>query len=274
MDGGDLPRAYGDAGRLVQVGVNLIVNGAQAAIANRATRPPAVHVSVAQGPDGWAELHVVDSGLGFDPTVLARLGEPYVTTRAADGGSGLGLFVSRGILDAHGGALVVLPGLDGGTRVSMRLPAYCAAPPTSRRKDESPPLREGQRRAAGHRRRVLLVDDEPMVADALARALRRHGLDVDAHTSATDALASVGDGTRHDVVVTDLMMPGMDGVAFAAALRAIAPALRASLIVVTGGGTTDAAIAFTHRDDVVVIPKPVDLSQLVAAIGEVTHLAS
>jgi two-component system NtrC family sensor kinase len=266
--------AIGNAGRLVQVGVNLVVNAIEAAAANAEARPPHVAVSVHRADDGWGELRVTDTGAGFAPEVLARLGEPYVTTRARDGGSGLGLFVSRGILDAHGGALLVETVPGGGTRVRVRLPAVADAAAAAPRPASSsgpaaaaavPALRPPVTPA----RRVVLVDDEPLVLDGLARALRRHGHDVRTFQSAAEALDAIASGAAADVVVTDLMMPDMDGAVFADRLAARAPRLRASLIVITGGATTDETRAFCERPDVTVVRKPVDARQLAAAIGRV-----
>jgi signal transduction histidine kinase len=111
----------GDEGKLVQAVVNAIMNAVVAL--EHAAAPPHLEVLTFPSPDGDAVIEVRDNGPGFPAELLPRLGEPFVTTRATVGGSGLGLFVVRGIVDAHGGLLVLENARGGGAVLRIQLPA-------------------------------------------------------------------------------------------------------------------------------------------------------
>lgn len=115
------PLVLGDEGKLVQAVVNAIVNSAFA-LERLAGRPPALEIRTYTAPNGEAALEVRDNGPGFPAELLPRLGEPFVTTRATVGGSGLGLFVVRGIVDAHGGTLQLENARGGGALLRILLP--------------------------------------------------------------------------------------------------------------------------------------------------------
>jgi signal transduction histidine kinase/ActR/RegA family two-component response regulator len=125
----------GDEASLVQAAVNLLTNAAQAvegsggagvppAGSGGAGVPPAARIIIRTGgrADGSATLAVSDNGPGIPPEMLARISEPYFTTRSKTGGLGLGLFITRGIVDAHGGRLVVDSTIGRGTTMTIVLP--------------------------------------------------------------------------------------------------------------------------------------------------------
>ena len=115
------PLVLGDEGKLVQAVVNAIVNSAFA-LGHLAGRPPALEIRTYTAPNGEAALEVRDNGPGFPAELLPRLGEPFVTTRTSVGGSGLGLLVVRGIVDAHGGTLQLENARGGGALLRILLP--------------------------------------------------------------------------------------------------------------------------------------------------------
>lgn len=115
------PRVLGDEPRLVQAVVNLLVNGAQAV--REAGAAGTVTVRTLPREAGEVCVEVEDTGPGIPAEHRPRLSEPYFTTRATSGGLGLGLFVTRGIVDAHGGRLELDPAPGGGTRARLVLPA-------------------------------------------------------------------------------------------------------------------------------------------------------
>jgi signal transduction histidine kinase len=108
-------------GKLIQVIINLVRNAAQASPGGREVR-----VIVEGTPEGGGRVRVVDEGEGIPPEVLARLGEPFYTTR--EGGTGLGLGISRRIVEEHGGELAIRSQPGKGTEVDVRLPAPEQAP--------------------------------------------------------------------------------------------------------------------------------------------------
>ncbi len=258
------PLVMGDEGQLVQMIVNPLVNAAQSLAALPEGHDAIVTVTARTTDDGQAELLIADNGPGFDPAVLPALGEPYVTTRAHQGGTGLGLFVTRGLVEAHGGT-IALENATGGAVVRIRLPA---APPTQVHAE--PVVRASSEKLPSAR--VLVVDDEPALLAVMQRALGRMGHTVLLAPNGRAALALV-EAQPFDVVVSDLMMPEMSGAGLASALADRHPALRRRLIVMTGGAVTPEDEAFLAREDVVVVNKPVSLSDLDAAMRRVMEAA-
>lgn len=120
---GKVPSVRGDEPRLVQAVVNLLVNAAEAVAQAGGGE---IEVGTGLQPSGRVELTVADTGPGVSAATLARLCEPYFTTRAARGGLGLGLFVSRTVVDAHAGTLTFESRPGNGMRVTLALPAAAA----------------------------------------------------------------------------------------------------------------------------------------------------
>ncbi|MCC7001741.1 MAG: hypothetical protein IT357_06270 [Gemmatimonadaceae bacterium] len=117
-----VPQVMGDEARLVQAIVHALANAA-AAVTDVSQRPPHIEIRTSTTPSGDAAIEIRDNGPGFPPELMARLGEPFVSTRSQIGGSGLGLFISRGIVDAHRGMLQLENAREGGAVVRMILPA-------------------------------------------------------------------------------------------------------------------------------------------------------
>ena len=121
------------------------------------------------------------------------------------------------------------------------------------------------------RKRVLLIDDEPLVARVMARTLAPY-CDVSIADSGSGAIAVLdaqdSSAPPFDVVLCDLMMPGMTGIEFADFLYTRDPALRRRMLFLTGGAVTTAAADFLMRDDVRFLSKPVGVQELVSAIEE------
>ena len=282
---GVVPDVMGDEGQLVQMLVNPLVNAAQA-LAARDGDGHEVTVTTRTGTDGWAEVVIADNGPGFDPAVLPQLGEPYVTTRARTGGTGLGLFVTRGLAAAHGGTFELSNRPEGGAQVRLRLPPAPAdeanvaarrqaalaeapsaeAPSAEAVPDMAPGAGAGTALApSGEPARVLVVDDEPVLRLALERLLSRMGHHVAVAEDGRAALAMLQDAP-YDVVVSDLMMPHMSGAALADRLTTEHPELRRRLVVMTGGAVTAEDEAFLARPDLVVVNKPVGATELARAL--------
>ena len=251
---------HGDEGKLVQIVVNLLVNCAQALATTPRRATPTIHVRTRMRDDGMVELEITDNGPGFASDVLPRLGEPYVTSRSNTGAIGLGLFVTRGVVDAHSGVLSLGNGAQGGAVVRVRLPA-------STERAVAPVRASVEARVVvpDQKWRVLLVDDDAPVLRTLARGLERRGYAVTTASDGNEAL-SLASLWPFDVVVSDLMMPGMSGIELAAALAEHHPELRRRMIVITGGAVTPAAEAFVQHAGVPVLGKPVEIATLRDAI--------
>jgi len=266
----DVPKVLGHEGRLVQAVLNPLVNALQSTPASVNTQSLPLVVRTGTTSWGWARVEIIDKGPGFAPDVMSQLGEPYVTTRSEQGGTGLGLFVSRGIIEAHGGTMHFENRADGGALVRIELPpartAGVVSPTPPSGHALTPPL-------SGPPLRVMLVEDDIDAMRALLRGLQAEQLIATGFTKGQEAIAWLEHNTV-DVVVTDLMMPGMSGWEFAAELAQRNPPLRDRLVVLTGGASTPEAQTFLHDETLLVLNKPIGRAALSAAIRGRTRSAT
>ncbi|HET9227438.1 MAG TPA: ATP-binding protein [Thermoanaerobaculia bacterium] len=197
---------WGDAPRLIQVFWNLLNNAVK-------FTPEGGAISVRSYGDGpgRAAIEITDTGVGIEPEVLPRIfdafeqGEPDVTRRF--GGLGLGLAISKAIVELHGGSISVSSeGRDRGTKFSVHLPAR---PP--RFEAAKVPAAAGAPEPPSLRLRVLLVEDHSDTAAALADLMRMHGHDVRVATSVAQALTTASAEDGFDLVVSDLGLPDGSG---------------------------------------------------------------
>lgn len=267
---GDVPLVMGEEGKLVQALLNPLINAAQALGRDPDPRAGEITITTRTDADGDAEITIRDNGPGFDASVFPRLGEPYVTTRAGEGGTGLGLFVTRGLVLAAGGDVTLSNAEEGGAMVTIRLPAApanmtSASAPAKRviRMDRNTPVPRTSARI-----RVLLVDDEAAIREVMVRGLSRMNFDVVAVADGHEALDHL-DGNTFDIVVSDLMMPNLSGMDLAERLASRDPQLRRRFVAMSGGAITPEADAFLRRGDVVALEKPVELARLAGTIRDV-----
>ena len=206
LDLDPVPRVLGNDTRLVQVFLNLLVNAAQALPEGHAADNRIVVRT--RAADGRVRVEIEDSGAGIPGELLARVGEPFFTTRRE--GLGLGVAVCKSILERVGGDLVFesQPG-----RTVARVGSRSAKPRASGRSNRAP-RREPPRSIPA---RVLIVDDEPLVARAIRRNLGGH--EVQIASSGREALALLDAGKRYDLVLCDLMMPDVSGMDVYTAIR-------------------------------------------------------
>ena len=250
---GDLPPVVANAHELGQVFLNLLVNAAQAVPEGRA-EDHRIDVVARTDPRGWALVEIRDTGVGIPPEVLGRIFEPFFTTKPLGVGTGLGLAISHGIVASAGGAIEVESTLGRGSTFRVLLPPGTATTVPG----EPEEVVERVPPAAEHApARVLVVDDEPLVANAVVRALGR-GYAVTTAATARDALGRIEAGERFDAVLCDLMMPQMSGMELHARVTALAPALAERFVFVTGGAFTDAAADFLRTTTNGWIEKPFD----------------
>jgi CheY-like chemotaxis protein len=174
-------------------------------------------------PSGhYVRLSVTDTGAGMDKAILKRAIEPFFSTKGIGKGTGLGLSMVHGLVAQLGGAMAISskPGL--GTRVDLWL-RLADEPAEVGRHDPQRPLIAATGTA-------LLVDDEDLVRASTAEMLNDLGYAVIEAASAEDALRLVAEGLQPDLLVTDHLMPGMDGVELARTLKQRIPALRQLII--------------------------------------------
>jgi signal transduction histidine kinase len=238
--------------RLVQVLTNLLINAWQAI-----TEPnPARHVigvrAVAVG--GEAIIEIRDSGPGVPAALRDRIFEPFVTTKDIGSGSGLGLFVCRNIVTTLRGQLSVHEAPEGGALFRVALPLA----PT--RTDASAGARPSDARAAAavHRPRILIIDDDAMVAGALASRFDG-AYEVRTVLDARQGLELVLGERPFDLVYCDVMMKDFGGMEVHQALERHAPDRLPSVVFMTGGAFTPAASEFLDQRRGATVHKPFDI---------------
>jgi len=222
-----VPETMCDPGQIQQVVLNLVNNARDAM---RAQDGGTLTVTLAAF-GGQIELVVSDTGHGIPAELLDSIFQPFVTTKGALNGSatpgtGLGLAISHGIIEGHGGSIIVHSPPGSGATMVVRLPIIASTIAEPKPVHSGPPLR------------VLLVDDEPDVGRSLARLLESHGHAVTLAQDAETALHAF-EAQPYDIVVTDIVMPGMGGVALVRALRLLSPAVPVVAMSGQGGELTE-----------------------------------
>jgi signal transduction histidine kinase/CheY-like chemotaxis protein len=174
-------------------------------------------------PGDYLCVAISDTGVGMDAATLAHAIEPFFSTKGVGRGTGLGLSMVHGLAAQLGGRLSLTSEPGAGTVAEMWLPV--AAEPA-----EAADAEQGALVAPPRPATILLVDDEDIVRRATAEMLADIGYGVVQASSGAEALRLLRDGLRFDIVVSDYLMPGMNGVELIEHARALAPALPALLI--------------------------------------------
>lgn len=202
---------HGDATQLMQVVMNLCVNARDAMPDGGKLTLTAVGRGPSEASSGaaYAELMVMDTGVGMDEATRQHIFEPFFTTRGDDGGIGLGLSQTLNVVRNHGGYLNVTSDPGQGARFRVLLPR------TSASQADSPTVERGEAlslQPGASRARVLIVDDESLVRRSTQRYLRSRGYDVvSAATGAEGVEVFSADHAALDAVLLDLNLPGMSG---------------------------------------------------------------
>ncbi|MGX6600889.1 response regulator [Micromonosporaceae bacterium Da 78-11] len=252
-----LPPITMDRSKLEQVLMNAVMN-------SRAAMPTGGRLTVETGLDGdHVCVTVTDTGCGMTPEVAARAFEPFFTTKGRGSGTGLGLATAYGVVTDVGGTITLESTPGQGTTVRVRLPAGPAptgdAPSAARRTP-----------ASGTGQRVLVVEDEDGVRDIVCRILTKAGYDVRAAADPQEALTlCLTDGIPVDVLLSDVIMPGMSGTQLAAELRRHRPDLPVLFMSGYTSGPTPGGQAMPA--DAPLLRKPFQADQLLAALHELLN---
>ncbi len=238
-----------DRGQLEQVLVNLAVNAREA-------MPSGGRLVVRTGAQaGGAWLEVSDSGVGIPRELQGRILEPFFSTKPAGEGSGLGLSVVHGITVRHGGTVTVDSEPGRGSTFRITLPMADELPGTEAERRQEPPAPPSGRSGV----RILLVEDEEGVREGLREALTLLGYEVEAVASAEAAFALAVE-KRFDVLLSDLLLPGVHGVELAERLARRWPALK---VIIMSGYTQDEALQRGVGEGAVrFLQKPFDVASL------------
>ncbi|RIV78120.1 hybrid sensor histidine kinase/response regulator [Pelagerythrobacter aerophilus] len=236
----DLGPVRADPQQLEQVIVNLAVNARDAMQARGdgtgrltlATRRVTAADVRKMGSDiipvaDYTVLVVQDTGGGIPAELMGKIFEPFFTTKEQGKGTGLGLSTVYGIVKQSGGFIFCdnLVGVDGrpqGARFTIYLPVHGGGAPHEPRPAPDEPQATSEWSGGG---RVLLVEDEDMVRAVAERALSRAGYSVTTAVDGEEGLAAIAEGGEFDLVLSDVVMPGMDGPAMVRAIRKVRPNL-------------------------------------------------
>ncbi len=217
----DLPVARLDAAQIEQLLVNLVLNARDAMPGGGRIRIVVERLPASSQGPGRVGLTVEDSGVGMDAETLAHAFEPFYSTKGPSHGTGLGLATAYGIVTMAGGEITVDSEAGTGTTVRVSFPGVDAVP-------EAVPGAgaTGRRPVPTEAATILLVEDEAAVRAMVATVLERHGHRVIVATTGSEALdlAAAADPPV-DLLITDMVMPGMHGPEVAALVRSRWPGL-------------------------------------------------
>lgn len=257
-----------DATQLHQVLLNLCVNARDAMpvggkltleVQNLELFPGDIEIHPQARPGRYVVMIVADTGVGIPAHLRDRIFEPFFTTKPMGKGTGLGLSTVVGIVKSHGGFVNVYSEPPRGCVFRVYLPADVQPRPSERKDPSSPPT--------GNQELLLVVEDEIAVRQTVAQALQKSGYRVVTAASGQEAIrVFLENQTAIRLVVTDLMMPDMDGFGLIRSLRA----LHVGLPVIAASGLQDR----TRSDELaamgvsLVLTKPFAIGELLRAIGD------
>lgn len=267
------PPVLGDATELSQVLMNLCINardampdGGELTIMNTSLLldETAAQLNPDAQPGRYVLIKVADTGTGMSSEILDRIFDPFFTTKEIGKGTGLGLATVQGIVKSHGGFINVYSELGLGTKFTVYLPADPVAGVTGQ--NGTPQTSTPENRGRGQT--VLLVDDEAFIIQMTAAVLEAAGYRV---LPARDGAAAISLFAQHqrevNVVLLDMMMPGLDGLQTLDQLRRINPDV--PVIACSGLCTAQREAEVLERGARLFIPKPYSEEQLLRGLTEI-----
>ena len=269
--GRNLGAVRADPGQLEQVIVNLAVNARDAMPRGGALTIQTYAVSIAEvrklGSDilpiaDYTALSVSDTGTGIAPELLAKIFEPFFTTKDVGKGTGLGLSTVYGIVKQSGGFIFADSTLGEGTSFVIYLPVHHAeagAAPALVKPKQKPTETWG----TGN---ILLVEDEDMVRAVAERALVRNGYTVVTAVNGEEALELLEGTQDFDLLVSDVVMPIMDGPTMVRKVRETSPKMP---ILFMSGYAEEQLRKMIDLDNIAFLPKPFSVQQLAEAVRDV-----
>ncbi|HKR66348.1 MAG TPA: PAS domain S-box protein [Thermoanaerobaculia bacterium] len=253
-----------DGGQIAQVLSNLVSNARDAmphgGTVSVCTRHPSPGESFAFGvvpnPENFAQISITDTGCGMAEDVLRHAFDPLFTTKQI-GGTGLGLAVAHQVMAKHNGYVFAEsePGL--GTTFHLFLPLVARVEEAATREDAQPMLRT---------KRVLVVDDETLIGEGLAEALRDCGIEATAVPTGGEAVDAAR-SMRAEAAVVDIWLPDIDGIEVGMRLRAFDPTLK----IVFASGHGSASHALERCAPATFLQKPFAIHELLNAISSLEN---
>jgi two-component system, cell cycle sensor histidine kinase and response regulator CckA len=259
-----------DPGQLEQVIINLGVNARDAmpngGVVHISTKAVSQSEVRAMGSDilpigDYVLLSVEDSGSGISKENLGKIFEPFFTTKEVGKGTGLGLSTVYGIVKQSGGFIFAESEPGQGTRFDIYLPVHVGDALAA----EAPKREFYKPKDLWGSGRILIVEDEDMVRAVAERALVRQGYVVETACDGEEALELFADGKRYDLVVSDVVMPNMDGPTMARQLRGQFGDIR---LLFMSGYAEEQLRETISLDNVSFLPKPFSVQQIAEAVHD------
>lgn len=271
IHGQDLGYVKVDGGQMEQVLINMAVNARDAMPQGGTLTIATSHFSnddsIPLGadimpPGHWVKIEVRDTGTGIPPEILQRIFEPFFTTKDVGQGTGLGLATVFGIVRQTGGYLTVHSEVGAGTTFSVYLPRLAEMENDTEAASASTEPTGDLTGTA----RILLVEDEDAVRTFSMRALTNKGYEVETAESGEAGWTKFNELTKPiDLLITDVIMPGMDGPTLAKQIRGEMPTLK----IIFVSGYTEEKLKDQMGEGIHFLPKPFTLKQLAAKVKEV-----
>jgi two-component system, cell cycle sensor histidine kinase and response regulator CckA len=268
--GRNLGAVRADPGQLEQVIVNLVVNARDAMVRGGTVTIQTYPVSIAEvrklGSDilpiaDYTALSVSDTGSGIPPEIISKIFEPFFTTKEVGKGTGLGLSTVYGIVKQSGGFIFADSKVGEGTSFVIYLPVYLAetsAAPALVKSKHKPTETWGTGT-------IMLVEDEDMVRAVAERALVRNGYTVVTAANGEEAIEALTGRTDIDLLVSDVVMPVMDGPTMVRHVRESMPTLP---ILFMSGYAEEQLRKMIDLDNIAFLPKPFSVQQLAEAVRD------
>lgn len=259
-------RTVADRTQLEQILVNLVANARDATAGDGMVVIETRDLALASGdlessegaPGRYVRLTVRDDGAGMPPEVQARAFEPFFTTKPADRGTGLGLSMVHGVVRQSGGFVRLVSAAGEGTSIVIHLPLVA---------EEVTPARPEPAGERGGGERILVVEDESVVRSLVCRALEEAGYQVFQAPNGAAALDYVvADPGRIDLVLSDVVMPRLNGLELMARLQERSP--RLPVLLMSGYSTDEVERRGGVEPGVTILPKPITPAVLTAAVRE------
>ncbi|MFT9120718.1 MAG: response regulator [Zymomonas mobilis subsp. pomaceae] len=273
--GRNLGLVRADPGQLEQVIVNLAVNARDAMMNSREQR----HLTIQTQPISVEDVHkntnhsipageytaliISDTGSGIPPEILSKIFEPFFTTKEVGKGTGLGLATVYGIVRQSGGFIFADSEMGVGTQFTIYLPVYEGVAP--QKQIEVSVEKSALLWGSG---KILLVEDEETVRNVAGFGLKRQGYDVLTAENGEEALSLLKDNSKIDLLISDVVMPGMDGPTLGSEARKLRPDLPVLFISGYAEEQLRRSISLEH---VAFLPKPFSIQDLAIAVGKVLN---
>ncbi len=255
-----IPKTMVDPNQIQQVFTNIILNAEQAISGYRDRGQ--LRVTTRARNDSVIEISFTDDGPGIPKEVVGKIFDPFFTTKEPGKGTGLGLAVAYGIINEHGGGIHAASPEGGGIAFVIELPVLARAKSQGNDKEEEPS--DSPSRYQG--KSILIVEDEDIVIDLIKGVLEGENIVIDSARNGEEALEKIA-SNRYELIVCDIKMPKMSGIAFYNEVKALNPGLAKKVIFITGDPSSE-TIDFLKETGNEFITKPFKVDKFRARVFE------